>query len=108
MSSALLGTAPSAYIESLLSDEAIRRIGLLDEDAVRHLVARGRQAAGRMPGEREEMALIGVVTLQVWGERFLESFATEAAAARARLDRVTPRIAERHPDGEPFVTVMAR
>lgn len=108
MSSALLGTAPSAYIESLLSDEAIRRIGLLDEDAVRHLVARGRQAAGRRPGEREEMALIGVVTLQAWGERFLESFATEAAAARARLDIVTPRIAERHPDGEPFVSAVGR
>lgn len=105
MSGALLGSAPSAYIESLLSDEAIRRIGLLDVDAVRHLVARGRQAAGRMPGEREEMALIGVVTLQAWGERFLDGFASEVAAGRDRLGAVGPRIAERHPDGEPFVAV---
>lgn len=105
MSSALLGSAPTAYIESLLSDEAIRRIGLLDIDAVRHLVARGREAAGRKPGEREEMALIGVVTLQAWGERFLQGFAAEAAAGRARLATVEPRIAERHPDGEPYIAV---
>ena len=51
------------------------------------------------------MAVIGVVTLQAWGQRFLEGFANEVVAGRDRLGAVGPRIAERHPDGEPFVAV---
>ena len=107
MSSALLGSPPTGYLESLLSDEALRRIGLLDADAVRHLIGRGRQAAGRMPGEREEMAVIGVVTLQAWGERFLETFDRDVAASVDRLRATSPRVLERHPDDEPFVSVAA-
>jgi asparagine synthase (glutamine-hydrolysing) len=107
MSSALLGSPPTGYLEALLSDEGVRRIGLLDEDAVRHLVGRGRRAAGRMPGEREEMALIGVVTLQAWGERFLESFDHDVWTSIGRIRVASPRVLERHPDGEPFATAAA-
>jgi len=107
MSSALLGSPPTGYLEALLSDEGVRRIGLLDEDAVRHLVGRGRRAAGRMPGEREEMALIGVVTLQAWGERFLESFDDDVRTSIGRIRVASPRVLERHPDGEPFATAAA-
>jgi len=102
MSGAILGSAPNAYIGWLLTDESVRRVGLLDADAVRHLVGRGRDAAGRVPSEREEMALIGAVTLQAWGERFLESFDNEVRADMARILDASPRVRERHPDGEPF------
>ena len=108
MSSALLGSAPNAYIGWLLTDESVRRIGLLDPDAVRRLVARGREETGRVPGEREEMALVGVVTLQAWGERFLESFDIEAKPGIARLRETPPRVRERHPDGEPFASLAGR
>jgi asparagine synthase (glutamine-hydrolysing) len=107
MSSTLLGSPPTGYLEALLSDDAVRRLGLLDEEAVRHLVERGRQAAGRMPGEREEMAVIGVVTLQAWGERFLESFGREVDSSILRIRAAPPRVLERHPDGEPFLTATA-
>jgi asparagine synthase (glutamine-hydrolysing) len=106
MSSALLG-APGGYFDSLLTEASIRRVGLLDTQAVRHLVDRGRSAVGRMPGEREEMALIGAVTLQAWGERFLGSMDADVAAGLERLGQAPPRVIQRHPNGEPFAAGTA-
>jgi asparagine synthase (glutamine-hydrolysing) len=102
MASVLSATRSSPDIKALLSEEAVRRIGLLDPGATSRLLERAQAADGRAPGEREEMAMIGIVTVQLWGDRYLVGFGRELAATLARLPSTAPRVRERHPDGEPF------
>jgi asparagine synthase (glutamine-hydrolysing) len=62
------GGSPS-WVDELLSPDALRRTGLFDEQKVAGLVRRCR--AGRATGYREGMALVGVLSTQVWHERFI-------------------------------------
>lgn len=107
MSSVLVASTSDRYLGELLSDEAVRRIGLLDAGAVRHLITRLGQTGGRMLGEREEMAMVGVLTTQVWGDRYLGGFERELAAILAQLPATRPRVMEHHPGGEPFAAGVA-
>jgi len=45
-----------------------------------------------MSGEREEMALVGLLTLQLLAREFYDEFASRTAAARTALDRAAPRL----------------
>ena len=60
-------TSPSGSTERL-SPEAVRAVGIFDERAVAGLVRRCR--AGRATGFRENMALMGVLSTQIWHEAF--------------------------------------
>jgi asparagine synthase (glutamine-hydrolysing) len=59
---------PPAWVDELLSPSALRETGLFDDAKVAGLVRRCR--AGRANGYREGMALVGVLSTQVWHERF--------------------------------------
>jgi asparagine synthase (glutamine-hydrolysing) len=102
LASVLRAFGRESVVPDLLSPEAIERIGLLDVGAAGRLIAQARRIDRRPPGEREEMAMIGVITMQIWGERFLERFGPSVAAATEAYRVRPPRILERHPDGEPF------
>jgi asparagine synthase (glutamine-hydrolysing) len=56
------------WVTERLSPEAVRAVGIYDERAVAGLVRRCR--AGRATGFRENMALMGVLSTQVWHETF--------------------------------------
>jgi len=90
MTTALFGPDEPDYVSELLSDAAIDRLGLLDPRAARLLRDRARARAGALPGEREEMALVGALTLQAMGQAYLVEGADRAAAARARFDAGPP------------------
>ena len=55
-------------MDELLSPAMLRATGLFDPTKVAGLVRRCR--AGRATGYREGMALVGVLSTQVWHERF--------------------------------------
>jgi asparagine synthase (glutamine-hydrolysing) len=59
---------PPEWVDELLSPALLRATGLFDETKVAGLVRRCR--AGRATGYREGMALVGVLSTQVWHERF--------------------------------------
>jgi len=61
------GGAPE-WVDELLSPAMLRATGLFDETKVAGLVRRCR--AGRATGYREGMALVGVLSTQLWHERF--------------------------------------
>jgi asparagine synthase (glutamine-hydrolysing) len=61
------GDAPE-WVDELLSPAMLAATGLFDETKVAGLVRRCR--AGRATGYREGMALVGVLSTQVWHERF--------------------------------------
>jgi asparagine synthase (glutamine-hydrolysing) len=83
--SALFGPEPD-YIGDLLSEEAIARVGLADPKATGSLVSKARRQGGRMSGEREEMALVGLITLQLLGHQYGEDLGRRVREGAARFD----------------------
>jgi asparagine synthase (glutamine-hydrolysing) len=74
------------WVSERLSSEAVNAVGIYDERAVAGLVRRCR--AGRATGFRENMALMGVLSTQVWYETFCEGsmrFPEERGEPRVRL-----------------------
>ena len=94
MTRPLFGIASPDYVEHLLSPPYLARFGLVDADAATKLVAKARRQGGRMSGEREEMALVGLLTLQVLADLYLERFDSRAAEHRQELDNWKPCVAE--------------
>ena len=80
------------YVEELLSARALRRSGLIDVIATQRLLTKARQRRGIMSGEREEMALIGLLTLQILMHQYCVEFASRAIRARAALSRQSPAV----------------
>jgi asparagine synthase (glutamine-hydrolysing) len=79
------------WVTERLSPEAVRAVGIYDERAVAGLVRRCR--AGRATGFRENMALMGVLSTQIWHETFCTgslSFPEETAEPRVHLQLELP------------------
>ena len=91
---ALFGTDAPNYVSDLLSDSSLDDLGLVDCGGARRLVAKARKRAGRMSGEREEMALVGLLTLQLLGHFFMRDFTDRATEARRNLDTCKPSVLE--------------
>jgi asparagine synthase (glutamine-hydrolysing) len=84
------------WVEELLSPEALRTTGIFDERRVEGLVRRCR--AGRASGLREGMALVGILSTQVWHETFCgasrAAYAQETAEPRVVIDLEPERATE--------------
>lgn len=63
------GRARGDYVDELLSEAGIRKIGLFDARAVSKLVEKARR--GNVTGARDNMALIGILTTQLLAEQFV-------------------------------------
>jgi len=86
MTTAIFGPGEPGYVSELMSDDSIDGLGLLEPRAARLLRDRARTRDGHLPGEREEMALVGALTLQALGQAYLVEGAARATAAQARFD----------------------
>ncbi|AWJ86708.1 asparagine synthase (glutamine-hydrolyzing) (plasmid) [Azospirillum sp. TSH58] len=98
MTTALFGAQAPAYVRDLLSEESLNRYGLVDAAGVAALAAKAHRTDGRMAGEREEMALVGVLTLQMLARNVLDELPGRASSLRARLDAAPIHILEEHLD----------
>ena len=92
MTQVFFGWRCDDYVDELLSDKALARLGLVDPRLTGKLVEKARRQGGKMSGEREEMALLGVLTLQLMGCFYLEHFAKRVAEARCTLDQHEPTV----------------
>lgn len=63
---------PPDYVEELLSPKAIHAAGVFAPDAVTRLIRKLR--SGTVIGEREEMALVGILSVQLLHHLFVEHF----------------------------------
>jgi len=83
--------APDApgWVEDVLSSSALAETGLWDETRVAGLVRRCR--AGRASGMRESMALVGILSTQLWHRelvgRGVDHYPRETREPRVRIDR---------------------
>lgn len=69
ITSALFGASAPEYVRELLSAEALAQNSLLDPMTASGLAQRGLKAA--VLSEREEMGMMGLLTLQLWDRSFL-------------------------------------
>jgi len=63
---------PPRYVKDVLSPEAVREAGIFDPQAVAQLIHRFQE--GRRIGERDEMALVGVLSTQLLHRLFVQEF----------------------------------
>jgi asparagine synthase (glutamine-hydrolysing) len=85
--SALFGTGAERFYD-LLSPTDLEGDGYFDVPAVTRLLARTRGRGAELPGEREEMGLVGVLTLRMLSKAYDGQFAHRARDAKARLARM--------------------
>ena len=65
------GPASPEWIGDYLGDEALRRVGIFSPRAVQGLLHRCK--AGRVTGFRENQAVIGILSTQLWYHRFIDN-----------------------------------
>jgi asparagine synthase (glutamine-hydrolysing) len=71
------GDRKPAYVEELLSESAIRQTGCFDAPTVSRLLEKCRKQDGRLQGERENMALVGILSIQLLDHLFIRQHAAE-------------------------------
>jgi asparagine synthase (glutamine-hydrolysing) len=85
------------WVQENLSPDALAETGIWDPGRVGGLLRRCR--AGRATGVREGMALVGVLSTQLWYDAFCgagaEGYPPETTEPRVRVDRSDPRLIER-------------
>ncbi len=69
-----LGRKRPDYVEELLSPETVRRFGCFEPAKVGKLVEKGRKQEGSLLSERENMALVGIVSTQLLLSQFVHDF----------------------------------
>ena len=74
ISRSFLGADPPDYVTELLSPSGIRRSGYFDPDKVQRLVDKCRQKEGRLASERENMALVAILSTQLLDHQFIQQF----------------------------------
>jgi asparagine synthase (glutamine-hydrolysing) len=74
ISSCFWGDTPVDYVKEMLSERAIRQAGYFDPVKVSRLVKKCRLQAGNLLSERENMALVGILSTQLVDHMFIKNF----------------------------------
>lgn len=62
------------YVDDLLSEDALRKSGYFDPAKVSRLIAKGKKHGGNLSSERENMALVGILSTQLVDHYFIQNF----------------------------------
>jgi asparagine synthase (glutamine-hydrolysing) len=74
ISRCFLGNTPHEYVQDLLSESRIREAGYFDPRRVNALVEKCRKNEGGLLSERENMALVGIISTQMLDHLLLKNF----------------------------------
>jgi len=74
ISRCFLGSHPQDYVEELLSADALTKSGYFDALKVSRLVGKCRRQEGNLLSERENMALVGILSTQLLHHHFVTHF----------------------------------
>lgn len=96
IATAILEPGAEGRFEDLLDAAALAANGWINVPAASQLLRRLRERGGHAVGEREEMGLIGVLTLVILAKAFGPDFAERRRTARARLDLSPVHVLENH------------
>ena len=89
ISRCFMGSRAPDYVEDLLSQEALKETGYFNPVKVRRLVEKCRKQGGALLSERENMAVIGVISTQLLDHHFIRRFppGTIAEADNVKISR---------------------
>ncbi len=76
ISQAFLGKTHHEYVHELLSEKIIKEYGYFDSRKVNRLLKKCRQQKGILLSERENMALVGILSTQLLGFHFIKNHST--------------------------------
>ncbi|MFK5954113.1 MAG: asparagine synthase (glutamine-hydrolyzing) [Desulfobacterium sp.] len=74
ISQAFLGKTTHEYVHELLSETAIKNAGYFDHKKITKLVKKCQKQGGVLLSERENMALVGILSTQLLDFQFIENF----------------------------------
>jgi len=74
ISKSFFGMKPVDYMEELLSESAIKKSGYFDPKKVLRLTTKCKQHQGQILSERENMALVGILSTQLLDHQFIQNF----------------------------------
>jgi asparagine synthase (glutamine-hydrolysing) len=74
ISRCFLGGHSLDYVEDLLSENALQRTGYFDPSKVARLLAKCRKQEGHLLSERENMAVVGIISTQLLDQLFIRHF----------------------------------
>jgi len=74
ISGCFMGNYPLDYVEELLSEGAIRSAGCFHPGPVAKLVEKCKRQEGNLTSERENMALVGILSTQLVDNLFIRNF----------------------------------
>ena len=74
ISKSFFGNKPVDYVEELFSETAIKKSGYFDPKKVLKLTTKCKQHQGQILSERENMALVGILSTQLLDHQFIQNF----------------------------------
>jgi len=74
ISRCFMGNQAPDYVDELLSSESLKRAGYFNPDKVNRLVEKCRKQEGALLSERENMAVIGIISTQLLDHLFVRRF----------------------------------
>ena len=74
ISRCFLGNHSNNYTEELLSEDSIREAGYFDSQKVKKLIEKCQKQEGFLLSERENMALVGIISTQLLHRLFIKDF----------------------------------
>ncbi len=82
---AFFGADPPEFVRELLGAETVRKYGYFDPAKVGRLMKKIRQ--GRTIGSKDNMALVGILSMQVWHYLFIDNLKRNLVSESACLSR---------------------
>ncbi len=82
ISSCFFGDGAPDYVDELLSEEAIRKSGTFDPGKVSRLVDKCRKQQANLTSERENMAVVGILSTQLLDHQFIQNSPAERSVPR--------------------------
>jgi asparagine synthase (glutamine-hydrolysing) len=74
ISRCFFGADAPEYVAEMLSESAVKEAGIFDADKVGRLAAKCRKGQGQLLSERENMAVVGILSTQLLYEQFIRNF----------------------------------
>jgi asparagine synthase (glutamine-hydrolysing) len=75
---AFFGSSTPDYVRELLGSESIQKYGYFDATKVGRLVKKIQQ--GRAIGNKDSMAVVGILSTQLWHHLFIENYGKSSGA----------------------------
>jgi asparagine synthase (glutamine-hydrolysing) len=77
ISSCFFGKKSPAYVSTMLSEYTVQQNGYFDDKKVTGLIKKSRNQNGKLLSERENMALVGIISTQLLDHQFVKNFSQQ-------------------------------